>query len=461
MEQGMNLVGIQIKNFLSISDVSITPGRITQIVGANRQGKTSILKAIEVGMKGSNDGSVVKVGETQAEIILEFSDGMSVRRRVKSDGSQDVKVSKNDMEAKAPQGFLNSIFETSAFNPLELLEPKRRAEAILQVVPAKLTEETVTAALEPLPAPLPPTDYTKHGLLVVESLYQYFYARRKEANAAAKKESSRLQVETENLSTDEQPKGSHEDSDLDRMMGECDADIRQLQQKQGEQREKERRSKQLAGVIAGDEQSIRDLEDQLEGAKGSLARRKEEETRLNQEVLDVGPVQPEIDRLTGIKLRHSEEKTKNADHRLWRSQIDNLEGQKKRLEEAEKFAAELDRVVSALSNKVKSDMMESTEMPIPGITFTDGKFFFRGIAIENLSTAESMELACSIARALAKKTKVICLDGAEALDAASYEALKKQIDGDGFTYFVSKVGEPFESSKGDTVVRMENGAALQ
>ena len=120
----MELIKLAIKNFLSISNVEIVPGKINQIIGCNNTGKTSILRAIEVGMKGSPDSSVVKVGETQAEIILEFSDGMSVRRRINASGTQDVKVSKNEMEAKAPQTFLTSLFDKGSFNPLELLEAK-------------------------------------------------------------------------------------------------------------------------------------------------------------------------------------------------------------------------------------------------------------------------------------------------------------------------------------------------
>ncbi len=69
-----------------------------------------------------------------------------------------------------------------------------------------------------------------------------------------------------------------------------------------------------------------------------------------------------------------------------------------------------------------------------------------------------MKLACSLARVLAKKTKVICLDGAEALDEATYAQLHAEIENDGFTYFVSKVGEAFKSET-DTVIKMSGGVA--
>jgi DNA repair ATPase RecN len=460
MNNGMNIVRLQIKNFLSISDVSINPGHITQIVGQNNQGKTSILKAIQTALQGTNDPSVVKVGETQAEIILEFSDGLSVRRRVNANGTQDVKVSKNDMEAKSPQTLLNSLFESHGFNPLELLDAKRRTEALLSVIPAKLTQEQVEKALAPLPIPLPPTiDYTGHGLKVATQLHEYFYGRRAEANKTVKSEQARLNVESEKVSLVEPPSGSHDDAALDRMGGECDAEIRSLQQKRGEQNQKVHYAKELEMQVDREQRAVENFQRELTKAQAFLEIIRVKADAAQKDALQFGDPQPRLDELHGFKARHSVEKTKNAEYRTWLSKRDNLEGQRKRLDEATHFASELDRCVTSINYGLKTGMMRSVEMPIPGITFENDKFFFEGSAIENLSTSSSMKLACGLARALAKKTKVICLDGAEALDDESYAALKAQIQDDGYNYFISKVGDAFKESTGDTVVTMEKGAA--
>ncbi len=73
-----------------------------------------------------------------------------------------------------------------------------------------------------------------------------------------------------------------------------------------------------------------------------------------------------------------------------------------------------------------------------------------------------MVLAVSVARKLAKATKIICIDGAEALDPETWQALRTEIDADGFTYFVTKVGEAFTFGKlDDRRIKMDHGQVLQ
>ena len=51
----MGLKKIVIKNLKLIENAVIEPGKVTQIVGENNQGKTTVLEAIEIGMTGSKD----------------------------------------------------------------------------------------------------------------------------------------------------------------------------------------------------------------------------------------------------------------------------------------------------------------------------------------------------------------------------------------------------------------------
>lgn len=103
--------------------------------------------------------------------------------------------------------------------------------------------------------------------------------------------------------------------------------------------------------------------------------------------------------------------------------------------------------------------MKRCNFPVEGLVYQNGRFFLDGSSIDNLSTSASIRLAVALARKLGAKTKLICLDGAEALDETSYQLLSEQIKGDGYTYFITKVGEPFPSA-GDSVVRMVEGRAV-
>lgn len=126
---------------------------------------------------------------------------------------------------------------------------------------------------------------------------------------------------------------------------------------------------------------------------------------------------------------------------------------------ANHFAESLGQVVGALAGKIKADLMSKAEMPIAGLEYVDGEFKIDGANVDNLSSSKALKLAIGVSRKLAKKTKIICIDGAELLDGETWQQLKTEIEGDGFTYFVTKVGLPFVGD--DTVIPMKDGQVVQ
>jgi len=128
-------------------------------------------------------------------------------------------------------------------------------------------------------------------------------------------------------------------------------------------------------------------------------------------------------------------------------------------EAAQKFANSLSTTVDALAGPIKASVMKRAEMPLPGLEYREGAFYVGGVSVDNLSSSLSLKLAVNVARKLAKKTKLICIDGAEQLDEESYKALHQEISGDGFVYWVSKVGAPFQAGAGDRIIAMEGGKA--
>jgi len=196
----MEISRIQIKNFLSVSSVDLTPGKVNQIVGGNNAGKTTILKALQAGLEGTTDGTVVKHGEDTAEIIIDL-DELTIRRRIKPDGSQSVSVKTADGSLKAkPQEFLDKLINSNAFNPLDLLDPKKRTEALLKCIPISVGEGELKSALTSLsPIDVPPLDYNQHGLKVAESAHRYFYQRRHEAGRIAKEKRAAYEIKEKEL----------------------------------------------------------------------------------------------------------------------------------------------------------------------------------------------------------------------------------------------------------------------
>lgn len=112
-----NVLNLSIKNFMSVKDAKLELGKITQIVGGNSQGKTTLIKAIQTAIKGSSDTSLITNGEDRMEIILELPDETHIRRTMTSKGGKNVTVDRGGFVMKAPQAYLEELFDYKAFNP--------------------------------------------------------------------------------------------------------------------------------------------------------------------------------------------------------------------------------------------------------------------------------------------------------------------------------------------------------
>ncbi len=467
----MNIVSLRIKNFLSISDVEIIPGKINQIVGANNQGKTSILKAIEFAIKGSADGSIVKFGEDAAEVVVELSDSTNIKRRINSEGKQTVKVSKEGFAAQSPQSLLDGLFENSSFNPLDLLDPKKRSDAILNSIDIKVDEAMLTDELkesEFVKIPMPPLDYTQHGLKVIDQAYKYFYQRRAEANKDAADKKKRYETYVADLPTDNVPQQTREQiqAELDEVKAKKDyaedelVAIVQTHVKNNEA--KARADKYI--------QAVTDIEKQIETLKNQMAtleaRRLEGQKFVDSALSEVAEAlvddRPYREKCSALAVELEQVKAKFSQVDKYESvqkQKGMVENMKADWDKAQSVADGLSKKVEALGGPVKKKLMASAEMPVDGLEYKDGSFLVDGVLVDNLSSSKAIKLAIGVARKLAKKTKIICLDGAEALDEQSWLSFKAEIQDDGFVYFVTKVGAAFDG--GDKVISMDNGVAAQ
>lgn len=505
----LNIVSLKIKNFLSLVDVEIKPGKVTQIVGDNGDGKTSILKALDFAVQGSNDPSLVRLGEDSTEVLVELSDNTIIRRRLNSEGRQNVDVSRDGMKATSPQALLGVLFDQSSFNPLELLDPKKRHDAIMASIDLKMDPKTLAAAIGVEEKDLPPLDYTQHGLRVLDQCHRYFYQRRAEANKDAADKKKRWQTYKADFKGVDAPKMQRKEVELRRqschtVIAQMDNHIKRIKdshevnRKNGEKLQKyteeqtkiatriEALKNTEASLEAETEKKVvemrRELEEQIQKLWADTNRKQAEvkkdlaaetarletseqfvkearESYHTEMEGDAGFVEEKLaaeKELAQLELADKEIDAAEATERS-KKMIDDMESE---FQSAEAFAEAIDMRVTALGGKVKKDLMTAAEMPVAGLQYVDGVFWVDGVAVDNLSTSATIRLAVAVARKISKKAKVICIDGAEQLDPQTWEAFMAEIKDDGFTYFVTKVGSPHIDQSG-VVVPMQKGQVLQ
>lgn len=414
----MKIVKISIHNFLKLKDVEMNPTSTNVIVGKNKQGKTSILKAIKAAFTGDADSTSIRIGESKAEITLEMED-LNIKRTITEKGNYLDISNKEGMKMPAPQKYLDGILGTFSFNPVEFFEkkPVDRKKYLLNALKLTITQDELAQYTG---EKLTGLDYENtHALEVVEYARKWYYEKRTIANSEVTKKEKALQDLTASIPEGFNAKDVSEDQ-----------------------------IEKLRGAIQHDEQEAIKFEanntaiHKLEGDEVEI---KLEIERLNKKLV---AVQDEILAKHEIKFDVSDPMALQAA----RDTLKNLEGQRetvftaKRAEEvrgeltvAMEDASKLDKIVKNLTKEVPEDLIRKAKLPVEGLTISGDELLIGGVNIDNLSSSEQLKFGLQVVRALNGDFKVICVDGIETLDKESFEFFLKEIEGDSYQYFVTRV----------------------
>lgn len=434
---------LKISNFLKIADLEIEPNKkIVQIVGKNNTGKTSVLKAIQFALSGSKDVELIHHGSDKGEVLLELSNGTKITRNINSKGNTNLKVDVGGLEPKSPQTWLNSLMGEGIFNPLDLLDPKKRNEYILESINIDVTKEDVAKEVGCKIETLPDVDSKLHGLKKIAEYSRYFYDIRHKYGQELKQlesEKTVLQKSLEDL------------PEVTETMGELQLKLEEI-------------SKSYASAEIANNQikyfqsasdSITKKIDNLKNEKEKLFLQiKSMETQVQSLIEEHDSLSKKADSSKAVSTEDllKEKATVLEKISLWerkrRIEQDHakVKSVEERIETKNKTWTLCDKAVKTLQNSFQSKLLAKSELPIEGLEYKEGNFYLDGSTIENLSSSKSLKLGIALARKKAKKLKIICIDGIELLDPESFALLYKEIENDQeFTYFVTKVDERFNS----------------
>ncbi|MFP3904245.1 MAG: hypothetical protein ACLFWB_08410 [Armatimonadota bacterium] len=424
----MRIARLSIENFLGIAECDLKPGKVTVISGANQQGKTSILKALQTAFSGSGDLSDrIHDNEEKAVLLVELDDGVTVERRITVAGNYP-SVEEDGLERKGPQTWLNELIGegTLAFNPVEFFEakPDRQRELLLNAIPVHVTEEQLCNwfGLDEFPG----IDTDRHGLEVLAEVEDFAYEERRDANADVKALKSRVDTLAEDIPDDFDAE-TWRGVDVSELQAEIEAAGTVRERKQN-LKEKIRNGKRNILTLTEKREAlieqIREIDDAIdvqEEANGDL------QAELNE--LEVPDVSEAKDRLA----EYSDAQAVLAD-------IDALEETQEKLSEAETIAENWDRIVQTVREK-PDELLEEADIPIEGLEIRSDTILLNGIEIENLSDSEQLLFALDVVRAMNSDFPIICIDGAESLDGKHFDLLIEQAQNDDFQYFITRVDE--------------------
>jgi hypothetical protein len=457
---GLTVTKISAENILKFDQFSLDNlTKLTLYRGANNQGKTTALKLLSLCVKGTdNPKSVIHDGASKASVSLELSNGFTLRRSFTEKGQYFKLIDERGHEVPKPQEQIDRILgEYRDFNPLAWLAmpAKEQVRILLQAIDVRLTEEGFTAAtaLEP---PIG-VDFDRHGLLVIDTLRDYYADERKTQNKIAdqKKKAAaeareqlppakpvitdaRREEAARTLSEARQKKGSVEARQL--AAKEHAAAVERLgRDVQRERDEQSRIAKDVATLEAEIEEIKRRIVRKHEQQAESVRRQAEIESELATLATSAPPTPAEVEDVN-LAIRRANELSVaiQSDEKVL-ARFEDVERMESDAANAAAQASILDQTVKVVSGELRQQLLAKAALPVGSLAIDGDRILVDGHELQHVAESQQIRVALAIARALRPALRVIVLDGAERLDANTFAIFLEEIRGDGFTYFATEV----------------------
>ena len=401
----MKINRLEIENVKRIHAVMIEPSKdgLTIIGGKNRQGKSSVLDAIAWALGGNkykpsqaaNSDSTIP---PRLKIIMD--NGLVVERKGKN---SDLKVTDPEGQ-KGGQQLLDSFVEELAINLPKFMEAtgKEKANTLLQIIGVgpKLAE------LE-----------QKEKQIYQERLYVGRTADQKEKFAK------------EQPYYPDAPEAPVSASELIREQQEILARNGQRQQWRREHDSIIEKILKANEEIKAHEESIRTLRAQLEEL--DLQRRASEKTPAELKMESTEELERSIESIDTI-------------NRKVRANLDKAKAE----EDAREYRDQYTRLTQALEDvrKQKAGLLDSADLPLPGLSVKDGELIYNGQQWDNMSSAEQMIVSTSIVRKLNPKCGFVLLDKLEAMDLDTLKEFGTWLEQEGLQAIATRVSTGDECS---------------
>ncbi len=402
---------IETRNFMGIKEVRFRPeGNVVRVIGQNGQGKSSLIKAVEVGMrdKSAAPDKPIRDGESEAEIILDIGT-FNISRRFTESGMVLKVRDQNDQPVPAPQKVLDELIGAVAFDPQEFAAKKPEEQA-----------KMIAAALG--------IDFTG-----INEKYKIEYDMRSVANRDVKRLEATVNEKRRAV------QGMKASDFKSRIV------IDDVLAEQAEARVKHEKTEYLARDQANLRSSIEkqkikiaDLEIELSNAK-SLLSSSEKDYKMNTPVLAAMNEQlPDLSQF--------DEKIRTAGtHNETVAKFESLRKEEDELALARETAKTHDKTCDDILEE-KARMVAGADLPVEGMKFDEDGIEINGIPLKQCSSAEQLKVAVGLAMKLNPKLRVLRIMNGSLLDKSSLDIVEGMATENDFQVFIEIVGDSAEGS---------------
>ena len=428
----MRIIGLKILDFKRIRVIDITPNEfVNRISGANGSGKTSVLDAIEMCLRGTRNVPSKPVRKGADKSVIEVGIGNNgkaewiVRRSFTEGGSKNgfltVEPTDGKSRLQGPQEFLNKLVGPNSFDPLAFIrmEPPQQYRTLYRIVLPDVDPESLNIEKNP--------DYLKRREL--------------------KKEIKALETRRDAIQIpDNLPMEKRDETKLLKELGEVGEYNARIEREKSQREEIRRKTDEANDAIAVKTERIEALRNQI----------KQMEADVKEDMAIVAGIRKTIAKWEPLAqpkdAAHYTEAITQA--RILNAAIDKR-GQRDELQKeidgitkrVDTISAELDELEAKQTKAI-----EEAKFPIPGLAFGNEEVIFEGIPFSQVSNADQIRASVAIGMADNPELRVMRIKDGSLLDDASMSIISKMCMDQDFQLYVEIV-----DTSGDVGVYLEEG----
>ena len=375
---------LEVENVKRVKAVTLTPSEngLTILGGNNGQGKTSVLDAIcwAVGGNKFKPSNAARDGAyTDPHIRLTLSNGLVVERAGKNAALKVIDPQGN----KSGQALLDSFISELALNLPKFLNAsdKEKADTLLRIIGVG----------------------DKLAQMEIEEQRLYNQRRAVGQIADQKKKFAAELPSWQNVP--EQPVTASE-----------------LIQRQQDILRKNAENQRLRGELAKWTAEVSRLESELESAKQKLLIAQTSTSDLHDE--STAELERNIAEIDAVNAKV-------------RDNIAKAQAE----QEASDLSAQYDGLTEDIENirKARTDLLNSADLPLPGLTVDGGKLLYKGKAWDCMSGSEQLTVATAIVRRLNPQCGFVLLDKLEQMDVQTLAAFGQWLESQGLQAIATRV----------------------
>lgn len=409
----MKINRLEIENVKRIHSAVVEPAQdgLTIIGGNNRQGKTSVLDAIAWALGGAKYQPSQAINADSAippRLKVIMDNGLVVERKGKN---SDLKVT-DPSGKKGGQQLLNEFVEELALNLPKFMEAsgKEKANTLLQII-----------GVGPKLAKLD----QKERELYQERLYVGRTADQKEKFAR------------EQPYYPDAPQELVSPSELIRQQQDILARNGEKARIRANATEAERKAEAAEQALSMAYGAAAEAEKRLEEAKAAYNKAMEEKEIAFSDAENAG------DDESTAELEENIADIESINIKV-RANMNKIQAE----EDAKEYRDQYTRLTQDIEDvrTEKTALLDSADLPLPGLSVMDGELIYNGQKWDNMSSAEQMIVSTSIVRKLNPKCGFVLLDKLESMDLDTLKEFGQWLEEEGLQAIATRVSTGDECS---------------